>query len=169
MELFEFTRLLKELTDYYERVKEPRHGTTELWFEHVQKIPGEPLPWIIKKIESENEAFPRNLPAALWGTYREWQQANPHKMAHKRNIECPDCADGLLPARATKHGTPYTYIFRCGRCKQSTTHAYSMATRDELMAEGYYVIPKNGEPYTGARRRNVPKMVAGIGVGGQVG
>ncbi|MFZ4436791.1 MAG: hypothetical protein ACOYOS_00025 [Syntrophales bacterium] len=168
MELYEYNKLLTELSDYYER-KEPKPGTTELWFDKVKKIPDEPLKWIAKKIESENESFPRNLPLVLWGAYREWQQANPQKMAHKRNIECADCADGLLPVRATKEGIPYTYVFRCGRCKQSTTQAYPMATRDELMAEGYYVIPKNGEPYTGPRRRNVPEMLAGIGVGGQVG
>ena len=168
MELFEFTKLLKELTDYYERAKEPRPGTTELWFGKVKNISSEPLAWIISKIEAENESFPRNLPGAVWGAYREWMQANPDRMAVKRFFDCPDCTDGLIWARMEKNGQRYTYVFRCSRCRQSTVQAYPMVKRDELKAD-YDVIPKNGDPYDGARRpRNVREMVAEIGAGVQV-
>ena len=167
MELFEFTTILKELSDYYERAKEPKHGTTELWFDKIRKIPSEPIKWIIRKIEDENDSFPRNLPGAVWGAFREWQQANPDRMATKNYSDCPDCTDGLLWARKEKNGHRYSYVFRCARCKQSTVQAYPMASRLELMAD-YDGIPKNGDPYDGARRpRNVREMVAEIGAGVQ--
>ena len=167
MELFEFTTILKELSDYYERAKEPKHGTVELWFGKIRKIPSEPIKWIVRKIEDENDSFPRNLPGAVWGAYREWMQANPERMAVKNYFDCPDCTDGLIWARMEKNGCRYTYVFRCARCKQSTVQVYPLAGRMELKAD-YDVIPKNGDPYDGARRpRNVREMVAEIGVGGQ--
>lgn len=144
MELFEFTQLLKELVDFYER-KDPKPGTTELWFDKVRKIPSEPVKWIMKRIEDENESFPRNLPGALWVSYREWMQAYPDRVAHRQSQNCPDCTDGLIWARLIKNGRRYTYVFRCSRCRQDTTEAYPVAGRAELMAD-YDVIPKGGDP-----------------------
>lgn len=163
MELFEFTSMLKELSDYYERAKEPKHGTTELWFDKIRKIPSEPIKWITRKIEDENDSFPRNLPGAVYGAYREWLQANPDRISTRNYFDCPDCTDGLIWARLEKNGQRYTYVFRCVRCKQSTVHAYPMVSRLELMAD-YAVVPKNGDPYTGAvRARNVQAIAHGIG------
>lgn len=151
MELYEFTKLLKELTDYYERAKEPRPGTTDLWFGKVKNIPSEPLAWITSKIEAENESFPRNLPGAVWETYRAWMQTNPDRVSVKNYFDCPDCTDGLIRARLEKGGQRYTYVFRCSKCRQSTAQSYPVASRIELMAD-YDVIPKNGDPYGGAKR-----------------
>ena len=162
MELFEYNKFLKELSDYYER-KEPKPGTTELWFSEVRKIPGEPLKWIAKKIENENDSFPRNLPSAVWGAYREWQQANPHKIAHKWREDCPDCQGGLIWARQAREGVRYTYVFACARCQQCTASQYPRALRAELMAD-YDVIPKGGDPAATAKKyRNLPDMLEGIG------
>ena len=163
MELYEFTSMLKELSDYYERAKEPKNSTTELWFDNIRKIPSEPIKWIVRKIEEENDSFPRNFPSAVWGAYREWMQANPNRVASKTYFDCPDCTEGLIWARQDKYGCRYTYVFRCARCKQSTLQAYPIAVRMELKAD-YDLVPKAGDPYCGARRlRNVRGMVAGIG------
>lgn len=157
MELFEFTKAIKELCDFYERAKEPRQGTIELWFDRVRQIPSEPVPWIIGKIEENSDTFPRNLPGALWAGFREWSQAYPEKMAPRVMCDCPDCTDGILWARAEKNGQRYSYIFRCARCKQSNTEAYPMASRTELMAD-YEVMPRDGWPYEprGVRVVNQP-------------
>jgi hypothetical protein len=164
VELFEFSKILKEIGDYYERTKEPRHGTIDLWFDKVKHIPTEPIPWIVSKIEADNESFPRNLPATLWGAFREWMQMNPDKVACVQTFrECPDCSEGLIWARMEKNGHRYTYVFRCARCKQSTVQAYPIAHRMELVAD-YDVIPKNGDPYNGAvRARNVQVMAQYVG------
>lgn len=143
MEQFEFAKLLKELCDYYER-KEPKPGTAELWFDKVKNIPGEPLKWIIRKIEDDHDTFPRNLPGSVWGSYREWQQANPDRMTEKEYFDCPDCNKGLIYARNIKNGHSYGYVFRCARCRQSTVQTYPMVSRLELMAD-YDVSPKTGE------------------------
>ena len=162
MELFEYNKFLKELSDFYER-KEPKPGTAELWFEKVAKIPGEPLKWIAKKIENDNDSFPRNLPTAICAAYREWQQANPSKIAHKRHEDCPDCQDGLIWARQAKQGIRYTYVFACARCQQCTASQYPQALRVELMAD-YDVIPKAGDPaLTMKKYSNVIDMAAHIG------
>ena len=165
MELFEFTKLLKELTDYYERAKEPKHATVDLWFAKVKNIPSEPIDWIISKIEADNESFPRNLPGAVWGAFREWMQSNPDKVARSRKYhDCPDCSEGLIWARQEKNGRRYAYVFRCAHCKQSSLQAYPLAARVELMAD-YDVIPKNGDPHDRAKRmRDMRRMAAGIGM-----
>jgi hypothetical protein len=170
VELYEFSKILKELGDYYERAKEPRHGTIELWFDKVKNIPTEPIGWVISRIESENESFPRNLPSAMWGAYRDWMSSHPERVAHQTFHDCPDCNDGVLPARKGTRGVDrYTYTFRCGRCKQSKTMAYPMATRMQLMSEGYEVIPKGGDPDDGSMKyRNIPAVVANIGEVGTV-
>lgn len=166
MELFEFTRVLKELTDYYERAKEPRHGTIELWFAKVKKIPGEPLPWIVSRIESENETFPKNLPGALWAFYREWLSANPDRVAHIQPRDCPDCTDGLLWATIRKNGIQYSYVFRCCLCRQSMVQAYPLAGRRELGEDGYQVMPKEGWPYGGSKPKNLAEAVGMVGNNG---
>jgi DNA-directed RNA polymerase subunit M/transcription elongation factor TFIIS len=143
MEQFEFIKIIKDLCDYYERPKEPRQGTIELWFGKVKSIPSEPINWISKKIEDDYDSFPRNLPGAMWGAFREWQQANPHRMTEKQYFDCPECSKGLIYAKNIKNGHSYGYVFRCAMCRQSTVVAYPMALRTELQAD-YEVTPKSG-------------------------
>jgi hypothetical protein len=134
MQLNEFTKALTSLCDFYER-KEPKQATIELWFRLVQRMPSEPIPWIVKKIQETQESFPRNMTAAFWGSYTEWQQAYPDKKAHKDYFHCPDCNDGLIFAKKEKNGVKYSYVFRCVKCKQDNTKAYPMASRLELLQE----------------------------------
>lgn len=140
MELFEFTKILKELNDYYEH-REVKQGSAEIWFQRVRNIPSEPIRWMLQKIEGEGDAYPRNIPGALWGAFREWQQAHPERIAQQTFKDCPDCEEGLIYARNKTHGNNYQYVFRCGRCKQSTLQGYPMATRLELSGD-YEVNPK---------------------------
>jgi len=164
MELYEFTKMLKELMDFYER-KEPKQGTIELWFGKVSKVPSEPIKWIVNRIENDYETFPKNFCKAIMDTYREWTQANPDKRAAQRYYDCPDCNEGLIWARKLVENKPYTYVFRCLKCKQNTTQAYPLASRLELRAE-YDVIPKLGDlSETAKKYRNWKELVKNVSDG----
>lgn len=162
MELFEFTKILKDLCDYYER-KEPKQGTVELWFEKIKRIPSQPIKWILHKIFDDHDAFPKNVPGALWASYREWQQANPDKVAVIDFFECPDCVDGLIWVKGVHKDHVYGYVFRCAKCKQNHCQQYPMAYREELK-ENYEVMPKGGWPHVPKRGRNIRELVSSVGV-----
>lgn len=138
MELNEFVNSISVLCSYYER-KEPKQSTLEVWHRWCHRIPSEPLTWIVRKIEEDYENFPRNLPGAVFEAYGEWQQANPDKMAAERYFYCPDCIEGLIFTQKIIDNMKYSYVFRCGRCRQSRTTAYPIAGRLDLLGEGYIV------------------------------
>lgn len=134
MQQIELAGLITELCNFYER-KEPKQNTVELWFKLVKNIPSEPIAWITKKIFETHESFPRNITAALWSSYTEWQQANPDKRAIESYFDCPDCNEGLIFAKKKKNGIDYEYIFRCSKCRQNHVKAYPIASRLELLEE----------------------------------
>jgi hypothetical protein len=143
VELSELNELITELALFYER-KEPKNQTIELWFKMVKKIPSEPIKWMVKKIQEKHESFPKNITSALWGSYTEWQQANPDKIKQQDFWDCPDCNEGLIFAKKKKEGNNYEYVFRCVKCKQNHCRSYPLASPMELKEEGYDVIPKGG-------------------------
>jgi hypothetical protein len=136
MKLPELTDLVNELSLFYER-KEPKPATVELWYRLVKNIPSEPIKWITKKIEENYEAFPRNLTAALWSSYNEWQQAYPEKKAIEKYFACPDCKDGLILVYKLVNNYNYEFVFRCALCNQSRVRAYPKAVLKELLNQGY--------------------------------
>lgn len=138
MELYEFTRVLTTLCDFYER-KEPKQATIELWFRLIKDIPSEPIPWILKKIQENHESFPKNMTAVFLSMFREWQQANPDKRAIRHFFECPDCDDGLIFAKRETNGVNYRYVFRCVKCRQDKTQAYPEASKLSL-SQDYEIL-----------------------------
>lgn len=159
MELFDFTKLLKDLSDYYER-KEPKQGTAELWFEKVKRIPNEPIPWITNKIYQECESFPKNLPSILWGFFSVWRDAYPEKIATRTLRDCPDCSDGTIRVWISREdGTRTSHLFRCGRCRQDTTRGWPMMSRDEMLSEGWEPEPKNPLPGPYKKRQPVKAII----------
>jgi len=139
MTLDEFTGIVTELSDFYER-KQPKINTIDLWYQSIKRIPGEPVKWIARHIEDNYESFPKNIVSALWGGYTEWQQANPDKMAKESFFDCPDCSEGLIFARKTKNNISYKYVFRCIKCKQSKCRSYPESSAAELKDNGYNII-----------------------------
>jgi len=95
MTRFEFMALAESLAAYYS-AKTPGSKTIDLWFDMVQNIPAEALPWIEQKIYQEHDLLPRNLPKAIRELFEAWLQANPEKRAHKESVDCPDCEGGWL-------------------------------------------------------------------------
>lgn len=132
MQLHEFTKAVSTLCDFYER-KEPKQATIELWFKLVNRMPSEPIPWIIKKIQETSDSFPRNITATFWGAYGEWQNAHPDKRAGKNYFDCPECSEGLIFAKSK--ASRGSYVFRCIRCKKDNTAAYPQASRLELLQD----------------------------------
>ena len=160
MLLFDFNSLITELCDYYEH-REPKPGTKELWFEKLKSIPKEALPWIIKKICSENEAFPKNPPAMVAALFFAWRETHPDKKAHDIVVECPDCDDGTLVAwKIGSCGHPTSNLFRCGRCRQNGTQAWTIARRSELIAQGYEVGDKDKPGQRGSLKQLVEKVAS---------
>ena len=158
MKLFDFTSMLKDLSDYYER-KEPKPGTSELWFDRVKSIPTEAIPWIVKKITSESETFPKNLPGMVAALFFSWRETHPQKIAHGYVVECPDCEDGTIRAwKIGLNGRPYSYLFRCRRCQRDTTQGWPMATRTDLLAEGYEPEQKEKPEKPGSLKVLVDKV-----------
>ncbi len=139
MTLSELTDLVNELSAFYER-KEPRPTTIELWYRLIKNIPSEPVKWITKKIETNYEAFPKNLTVALWSAYGEWQQAYPEKKSIENYFECPDCVEGLIFANKKKNDLNYKYVFRCSLCKQSRCREYQVISAKELKEQGYAIV-----------------------------
>lgn len=137
MSLFEFSSMLAELCDYYER-REPKQGTKELWYERVRSIPAEALSWIVKKITTESESFPKNLPGMVYALHIAWREAHPDKVAHDYHGDCQDCDDGTIRAwKISANNKPSSYLFRCRRCQRDTTQGWPMATLGELLEQGY--------------------------------
>jgi hypothetical protein len=132
MELAEFSRALTKLCDFYER-KEPKHGSIELWFESVGKMPSEPISAIVRKIQETHDTFPRNLPATFWAAYNEWIQAHPEKRTIRNYFNCPDCNEGLL--FCIHNETRGRFVFRCVLCRQDNTRAYPFGSRKSLSNE----------------------------------
>lgn len=134
----DFSRIISKLCDYYER-KEPKNAAMEIWYSRCKAIPGEPLGYITQKITDNNETFPKNLPAAMWGAFTEWLQANPDKHAHKVFTHCPDCEEGLIftAKHNEKFNAKYKYVFSCGKCGQSSIRQYPIAILSDLTAAGH--------------------------------
>lgn len=136
MTRFEFTNLIENLAAYY-GAKTPGSRTTDLWFDLVQNIPAEALPWIERKICQDQDSLPRNLPKAIRELFEAWLNAHPEKRAFVQDRNCPDCEGGWLTLCKTVPGyeVPLSFSAPCGRCKQVPSKHY--ATLSEALAEGY--------------------------------
>lgn len=160
MTRFEFMALAESLAAYYS-AKTPGSKTIDLWFDMVQNIPAEALPWIEQKIYQEHDLLPRNLPKAIRELFEAWLQANPEKRARKESVDCPDCEGGLLcltrPVRGYR--VPPTFSAPCGRCRQVRAAQYM--TLAEALRQGYSRV--NLHAVTTVRSRNIGELIRSIG------
>lgn len=117
-----FVKLVKELCIYYERKVIPTVDAIDMWHKRVEKIPDEPIPWIVQRIKDSSEGFPKNVPNALWEHFREWSQAHPEKVSRRSTIcKAEHCnGDGYVFAiREYEKGASGEYVFRCPVCNQA--------------------------------------------------
>lgn len=136
----EFAGMVKRLTDFYERGKEPKQGTMEMWFDKIKHVPDEAIHWVTRKIQDECDNWPHNLTKTICDYHREWQAAHPEKRAHERSFDCPDCNRGLIFAKKQKSsGVVYCYVFNCLLCRQSNVD-YPRFSKQDLINQGYEII-----------------------------
>lgn len=160
MTRFEFMALAESLAAYYS-AKTPGSKTIDLWFDMVQNIPAEALPWIEQKIYQEHDLLPRNLPKAIRELFEAWLQAHPEKRARKESVDCPDCESGwlILEKDQDPYRTPISATAPCGRCRQLRMPKY-LRLEDAMLA-GFR--RKNLTTEYAVRRRPVRELAASIG------
>lgn len=90
-----FTHAVNEIAAFLGSKEVPPH-TKAAWFQKVQNIPDEALPYIVAKITDEVDAMPRNLPKVFKEKFRAWQMENPGKVAVVEQQGCRDCESGVL-------------------------------------------------------------------------
>ena len=160
MNKIEFSSFVETLTTFF-GAKAPGMKAVDLWFDMVQNIPAEALPWIETKICQDQETIPRNLPKAIRELFEAWLQAHPEKRARKESVDCPDCEGGWLcltrPVRGYK--VPPTFSAPCGRCRQVRAAQYM--TLAEALRQGYSRV--NLHAVTTVRSRNIGELIRSIG------
>lgn len=139
MEDYQFNRLMKSLSEYYER-KFPSDDTRAAWFEKVKNIPGTAVEWMQKTITDRHETFPKNLPNCLWALYQEWRKEHPDKAGpFAGGCSCESCDNGILHARKTVEGISHVFAFRCQACSRSELNGLPTANEFWLQREGYEI------------------------------
>ena len=90
-----FAHAVNEIAAFLGSKEVPAH-TKSAWFDKVQNIPDEALPFIVAKITDEVDAMPRNLPKVFKEKFRAWQMEHPEKVARVVEPGCADCESGVL-------------------------------------------------------------------------
>ena len=90
-----FAHAVNEIAAFLGSREVPPH-TKAAWFEKVQHIPDEALPFIVSKITDDVDAMPRNLPKIFKEKFRAWQMEHPEKVAAESEQGCADCESGVL-------------------------------------------------------------------------
>jgi hypothetical protein len=155
----EFETFTVKLSAFYERKVRPMHGTLDLWFEKVRRIPAEALPWMENKIYEESEGWPRNLTSTMWALYHSWLQAHPEKRSFKRDQFCPDCEGGwLILEKQEDYRQPTSYSAPCGNCKQIPGRNY--LTLHQALSNGFTRKDLTKHQTT---CRSLPELIESVG------
>lgn len=165
MNKIEFSSFVETLSTYF-GAKAPGMKAVDLWFDMVQNIPAEALPWIENKICQEQDTIPRNLPKAIRELFEAWLQAHPEKRAFtQENRSCPDCEGGWLALCKPVDGyrLPLSFSAPCGRCKQVPSRHY--LTLHQALADGYKRQKLYALSYAEARNvKDLIRLVVNRGV-----
>ena len=108
-----FAHAVNEIAAFLGSKEVPPH-TKSAWFDKVQNIPDEALPYIIAKITDDVDSMPRNLPKVFKEKFRAWQMENPNKCAAVVQQGCQDCELGILfLERTDERGGVHTGTIFC--------------------------------------------------------
>lgn len=117
------------------------------WYEQVNHIPEDLLPWMADQIKSGNEYFPRNLSKTILELWNLWLKQNPNKIHKGKGAEgCRQCFWGWLVAWREIDDRWHSQAFKCGHCQSVTTRDGETATRRSLADNGWWVEPKDYKP-----------------------
>lgn len=111
MTLDDFTRALAEIGRYLGSPLPADADVLAAWFERVERIPSEAVPYIVRRITDDAERMPKNPPKLFRALHLEWQAAHATPAAPVRQPGCRDCYDGLIWLE--KPGTAETAVVIC--------------------------------------------------------
>lgn len=132
----DFIEFAKRLCIYFER-KPISMETLNEWFDEIQNIPSEPLPWIAKRIK-ENESFPRNIPLIVKSHWEQWLTSNPDKNVFNKNYGCDKCKNGYLYVSKWDESLNrwYNITYRCAYCRPPYPQNMALSTIEYLETDG---------------------------------
>jgi len=135
----EFKVFIKGICNYFER-KRPQDDTLELWFDCVKWIKSDSLDFIQKKIQNNNDTFPKNLPNAIISAYHVFMDSRLNAEEDQVYVECPHCLEGFIYTTKKAWGMNYHFTFRCGVCRQRNEKGLPIKTPWEIEQAGYDII-----------------------------
>ena len=131
-----FAHAVNEIAAFLGSKEVPAH-TKSAWFDKVQNIPDEALPFIVAKITDEVDAMPRNLPKVFKEKFRAWQMENPGKCAVVEQQGCRDCESGVLfLERTDERGGVHTGCIFC-QCYQGSAGYLGRSTLAYMERQGW--------------------------------
>lgn len=131
-----FAHAVNEIAAFLGSKEVPPH-TKAAWFDKVQNIPEEALPYIVAKITDEVDAMPRNLPKVFKEKFRAWQMENPGKCVVVEQQGCKDCEGGVLfLERADERGQVHTGCIFC-QCYQGNAGYLGRSTLSYMERQGW--------------------------------
>ena len=131
-----FMHAVNEICAFLGSKEIPAH-TKAAWFQKVESIPDEAIPYIVAKITDEVDAMPRNLPKVFKEKFRAWQMENPGKVAVVEQQGCRDCESGILfLERTDERGQIHTGTIFC-QCYQGSTGYLGRSTLAYMERQGW--------------------------------
>lgn len=131
-----FAHAVNEIAAFLGSKEVPPH-TKAAWFDKVQNIPDEALPYIVEKITDEVDAMPRNLPKVFKEKFRAWQMDNPGKCVVVEQQGCRDCESGILfLERTDERGGVHTGCIFC-QCYQGNAGYLGRSTLAYMERQGW--------------------------------
>lgn len=109
----ELENFTNDLLAYFNQKVKPLPATGRLWFDEIQNIPSESLPFIFSSLKKK-ESFPKNLPSIMWALFYQWRNENPDKKAFN---DCQECEGTGWIIESNK-------AYRCGSCDNAPREAY---------------------------------------------
>lgn len=158
----EFWEFAQDLAIYYgsEKLSTPTStGKAQLqsWYEQIQNMPAEPLPWIANRIKQSYDIMPKNLPKLMWALWFEWRDAHPEKRANRTDPANCDCDGGVIMVwlsdskgwvgvRCLNCMPALPDTFELADLGGSRKHGVWQSTREELLREGWQVRTPRKRP-----------------------
>ena len=131
-----FMHAVNEIAAFLGSKEIPAH-TKAAWFQKVENIPDEAIPYIVAKITDEVDAMPRNLPKVFKEKFRAWQMENPDKVAVIEQHGCRDCESGVLfLERTDERGQVHTGTIFC-QCYQGSAGYLGRSTLAYMAQQGW--------------------------------
>lgn len=116
MDKANFATVTAKLYSYFRYSKMPDKEQIDLWYEDVKFIPAIAVDWIFDNMRRADDGLPRNFPKAFIANWYAYRKAHPEKITSGLEF-CDDCLGHGIHLFRIQGEVPYTYIARCGHCR----------------------------------------------------